>query len=128
MNFDKIGDQEKAMLAAKRSRIDQLERATAMAEAVLRLRNQTGFQEFVKAVEDLHKHALNMLTTAETSGELWEVKGQLKALKNILNVMRDSENAHRTIAGQLKVAQDEIELVATKDGRATPSAEIWRTT
>ena len=128
MNFDNIAEQEKELLSAKRGRIDQLERAGALAEAVLRLRNQTGFQEFVKVIEDLHQAALNMMDGCRTTEALWELKGQIKSLKNILKVMRNTENAHKTIAGQLKAAQDEIELVVGPDGRATPSAEIWRTT
>lgn len=128
MNFDNIADQEKAMLAAKRGRIDQLERASALAQAVLRLKNQAGFQEFLKTIEDLHQHALNSMDGCKTTEALWELKGQLKSLKNILKVMRNTENAHQTLAGQLKAAQDEIELVVGPDGRAIPSAEIWRTT
>lgn len=121
-----IKAQEKQLLAAKRGRIDQLQRAQSLSEAVLRLRNQTGFQEFLKTIEDLHQHALNCMDACKTTEELWELKGQTRALKNILNVMRDTENAHQTLAGQLKVAQDEIEHVANAKGRVTPSADIWR--
>jgi tellurite resistance protein len=100
-----VKGEEKAMLAAKQGRIDQLQRASSLAEAVLRLRNQSGFQEFLKVIEDLHKAALNHMDGCRTTEALWELKGQIKALKNILNVMRDTENAHQTLAGQLRVAQ-----------------------
>lgn len=121
-----VKDEEKELIASKQGRIDQLQRAGGLAEAVLRLRNQTGFQEFLKVIEDLHQAALNHMDGCKTTEALWELKGQVRAFKNILNVMRDTENAHRTIAGQLEVAQDELKSVVGPDGRAIPSAEIWR--
>lgn len=125
MMWENTSDQEKAILDSKQARVDQIQRAIGLAEAVLRLRNQPGFQEFVKIIEDLHQASINSLDGCKTSDDLWQVKGSIRAYKNILNVMRDAENTNKTLAGQLEAAQDEIRSVVGPEGRLIPSRSIW---
>jgi bacterioferritin (cytochrome b1) len=119
--------QEQDFLRPRMARIDQLERAQALAERVMTLRNQPGYQEFLKVIEDLHEAALNELvgTTADTAS-LQVLQGKVQAFRNILSVMKNTENARDTLAVQLKAAQDEVEHMVGPEGRATPSKDIWR--
>lgn len=125
--WDPMKVQERNFLRPRMARIEQLERAQALAERVMTLRNQPGYQEFLKVIEDLHEATLNeLVAVAVDTASLQVLQGKVQAYKNILNVMKNTENARDTLAVQLKAAQDEVEHMVGPEGRATPSKDIWR--
>ncbi len=124
--WDPQKKQEQDYLRPRLARIDKLERAMALATRCMVLRNQPGYQDFVKCMEDLHLAAMNELVASTgDSDKIHVIQGKVQAYQNVLNVMRNTENSRDTLAVQLKAAQDEIETMVGPNGRPIPSKTIW---
>lgn len=122
-DFWDIRTMERETLMRRRARVEQLERAVALAEKCMTLRNQPGYQDFVKIVTDLHEAAMNELISCP--GDTKVLQGKVQAFRSILNVMRNTENARDTLAGQLKAEQDSLESITGPGDRVIPSTSIW---
>jgi len=125
--WDPVKKQEEDYLRPRLAQIDQLKGAVGLATRCMTLRNQPGYADFVKLVQDIHDAALSELVDSTgDSATVHVLQGKVQAFKNILHVMKNTENQRDALAVQLKAAQDEVATMVDANGRAATSKAIWR--
>lgn len=81
-----------------------------LGRRTLAMRAQPGYQDFVKAVEDLHTHALRQMVACKgTDSQLRQLQGKAQALNDVLAVLVKVEHTVETLEKELKGVQNALE-------------------
>lgn len=109
-----------AQEAAKRLKVslDRMDRAMAMGTAILSLKQSGGFQEFLKATEDLKVHLLQSMENFHgADSELRVLQGRAQGLTQVIGLMRSTESSLKALAERRKTVQDSLDDIERSNGQ-----------
>jgi len=102
--------------------IDSIQRAINLGRRSQALKNAAGFQDFLKAVTDLHTHALKRLAVSPfDDAALREQRGRVQALRDVLAVLERADTAVTQLAAQEQELQNQLKAV--RHARPKPRSE-----
>ena len=113
--------QERIVVQKLDSEINNLRGAVGLAEKILALKGNAGWQEFVKAIEDYRAFRRQELELcAGTDAELRILQGRCRELGAIVSLMTQTETNTEVLATRLKGLQEERALYVKDDGKVQP--------
>lgn len=113
--------QEKAAVGRIDTEINNLRSATTLAEKILSLKGNAGWQEFVKAIEDCRAHRRTELELSTgTDAELRILQGRCRELGAIVSLMTQTEKNTEVLAARLQHLEQERALYVREDGKVIP--------
>jgi len=116
-DFWNVEAQEKKARASYDKQAEQLERVISTGRATLTLRNQPGFESFIKNLSSLFEGAKNQLVACKETVELPRLQGRAQGLNDVLALLGNTEKTIEGLEAQLKAVQNERDAVLTKDGK-----------
>lgn len=110
--FWDIRSREAAEERELKQQLEGIQRALQLGNRARALRGGEGFKEFVRAVEDLHDHALRRLARAELGNDaLREVRGKVEALRDVLALLQDTDRSLEILAAREQGLQNQLSAV-----------------
>lgn len=121
-NLWNVKAQEEAEERQLTDQIDSIQRAINLGRRSSALKNAAGFQDFVKAVTDLHTHAVRKLVVSSfDDSALREQRGKVQALRDVLAVLERADAAVEQLAAQEAELQNQLKAV--RHARPKPRSE-----
>lgn len=121
---DKFWDataQERAVVDSIDAQINNIRGATTLAEKILALKGNAGWQEFVKAVEDCRAFRRQELELSSAGdAELRILQGRCRELGAILSLMTQTEKNTEALSARLQDLEKERALFVKEDGKVIP--------
>lgn len=121
-SFWDVRAQERDEEDALKRKLGDVQRVMALGRRALALKGAAGFQDFLKAVGDLHAHGLMRLARAPLDNDtLREQRGRVSALRDVLQLLEKSEESVERLA----VAESDLQtqLKAALHARPKPRSE-----
>lgn len=113
--------QERAVVTRLDTEIANLNSATALAEKILALKGNAGWQEFVKAIEDCRAHRrVELELSTGTDAELRILQGRCRELGAIVSLMTQTEKNTEALVARRKALEEERALFVRDDGKVVP--------
>lgn len=113
--------QERIIVQKIDAEINNLRGAVGLAEKILALKGNAGWQEFVKAVEDCRVYRRQELELSSgTDAELRILQGRCRELGAIVSLMTQTETNTAVLATRLKGLEGERALFVKDDGKVKP--------
>jgi len=112
---------ERAVVGRVDAEINNLQGAIGLAEKILALKGNAGWQDFVKALEDCRAYRRQELELSNGSdAELRILQGRCRELGAIMSLLTQNEANTKTLVSRLKGLTDERALYVTEDGKVKP--------
>lgn len=112
--FWNVKGQEEEFLKRIGSQIDQTERVINLAKKLASLAGAPGFQEYVKAIEDLKTATMDSLLVSNDPREVMDLRARAKAFQDVLGLMTSNQSALKALASKLETLQNHRNLVASR--------------
>ena len=113
--------QERAVVQRIDAEINNLHGAVALAEKILVLKGNAGWQDFVKAIEDCRAYRRQELELSQGSdADLRILQGRCRELGSIMSLLTQTEINAQTLVSRLKGLQIERETFVKTDGKVQP--------
>jgi hypothetical protein len=110
--------QERAVTTRLDAEINNLKGAIGLAEKILTLRGNSGWAEFVKAIEDCRVYRRQELELSQGSdADLRILQGRCRELGSIVSLMTQTESNTQALAGRLEGVQKERALFVKPGGK-----------
>jgi hypothetical protein len=106
--FGDVRAHEHAARQRHRDQVLNLKTAIAIADGVLALENQPGYQSLRKALDDMLEHRVNSLLTAKTDREAAQLQGACVELRSILSLVRHTKENRDRLAKELEIVENEF--------------------
>lgn len=120
-DFWDIREQEKRVREALDNKIQSLKGAIQLADRIIAVQGQPGWEEFAKALEDCRVFRRQELELSSgTDGELRILQGRCRELGAMMALVRHTEKNRDALAQQLKSLQDERAAIVRPDGKINP--------
>jgi len=103
------------------AQINNIGGAVKLAERILALKGNAGWQEFVKAIEDCRAYRRQELELSSgTDAELHVLQGRCRELGAILTLMTQTETNTKALTDRLQDLHKEREAFVQPDGKVRP--------
>lgn len=113
--------QERAVVNRLDAEINNLRSATTLAEKILALKGNAGWQEFVKAIEGCRAHRrVELELSSGSDAELRILQGRCRELGAILSLMTQTEQNTEVLSVRLHGLEEERALYVKEDGKVKP--------
>lgn len=120
-DFWDVRSQEKKVKERYQGQIDQLKRVINLGKRTLSLRSQSGFPDFLSAIENLREAETAKLVACFGGNEHMRIiQGKAQALNDILAVLRDTEKSIEGLEARLEAVENELQVVTTAAGKVIP--------
>lgn len=126
MNFPDIKKEEARHLRALQSQVSFCESLLQVAERVISLRDNPGFQEYQKQLRKLYAASrLELEHDDLADSALREKRGEVRAYNKILALIEKTESSVKNIKESLSLHKQELDNLTSR-GVIAPSSSIWR--
>jgi len=113
--------QERLAIKQMDARINNLRGAIGLAEKILALKGNAGWQQFVKALEDCRAYRRQELELSEgTDAELRILQGRCRELGAVMSLLTQTETNTKTLVDRLQSLELERKVFVNEDGKVRP--------
>lgn len=104
---EEIRNSQELRIRSLDERIHSTTQACHLARAILGLRSTHGWDEYVRAINDIRAHALRKLAKAQAMEEVRSLQGQIEAYDNLLVIVETGEERAKVLDAGLQRLQNE---------------------
>lgn len=100
--FWDIRTHENNRTAQIQAEIDKVERALNLAKRIQSLKSSAGYQDYVKAVQDLREAAEKAMVGSDEEREVMDLRIRVRVLDDILSLMTRNEQSCQRLESRLE--------------------------